>query len=99
MLTDKTCRWPLGDPGTEDFCFCGHLPRAGFPYCSYHISLAYQPRPGRCGPAGRGAAGRTSRPGSQEPGSLSETGIRPLSGETGGGHQARVIRNKEIGHE
>jgi GcrA cell cycle regulator len=43
MLTDKTCRWPLGDPGTEDFCFCGHVPRAGIPYCDYHASLAYQP--------------------------------------------------------
>lgn len=43
MLTDKTCRWPLGDPGTEDFCFCGHAPRAGVPYCDYHASLAYQP--------------------------------------------------------
>ena len=43
MLSDKTCRWPLGDPGSDDFCFCGHTPKAGLPYCDYHASLAYQP--------------------------------------------------------
>lgn len=43
MLTDKTCRWPIGDPGTEDFCFCGRTPKAGVPYCDYHASIAYQP--------------------------------------------------------
>ncbi len=43
MLTDKTCRWPIGDPGTEDFCFCGHTPRPGMPYCESHAQLAYQP--------------------------------------------------------
>lgn len=42
-LSDKTCRWPIGDPGTEGFCFCGHGPREGSPYCEYHARLAYQP--------------------------------------------------------
>jgi GcrA cell cycle regulator len=42
-LSDKTCKWPIGDPGAEDFCFCGHGPRAGSPYCEYHARLAYQP--------------------------------------------------------
>jgi len=42
-LTEHTCRWPLGDPGTEDFCFCAKTPQAGTPYCDYHASLAYQP--------------------------------------------------------
>lgn len=42
-LSDKTCKWPIGDPGTEDFCFCGHQPRDGSPYCEYHGRLAYQP--------------------------------------------------------
>jgi GcrA cell cycle regulator len=41
-LTDKTCRWPIGDPGEEDFCFCGHAPREGAPYCEYHANVAYQ---------------------------------------------------------
>lgn len=42
-LSDKTCRWPIGDPGSEGFCFCGHGPREGSPYCEYHARLAYQP--------------------------------------------------------
>jgi GcrA cell cycle regulator len=42
-LSDKTCKWPIGDPGSEDFCFCGHGPRDGSPYCEYHARLAYQP--------------------------------------------------------
>jgi GcrA cell cycle regulator len=42
-LSDKTCRWPIGDPGTEEFCFCGHGPRDGSPYCEYHARIAYQP--------------------------------------------------------
>lgn len=42
-LSDKTCKWPIGDPGTEEFCFCGHSPRDGSPYCEYHARLAYQP--------------------------------------------------------
>jgi GcrA cell cycle regulator len=43
MLSDKTCRWPIGDPGTEDFFFCGMSPRESTPYCEYHARLAYQP--------------------------------------------------------
>ena len=42
-LSDKTCKWPIGDPGHDDFCFCGHKPRDGSPYCEYHARLAYQP--------------------------------------------------------
>jgi GcrA cell cycle regulator len=42
-LSDKTCKWPIGDPGHEDFCFCGHKPRDGSPYCEYHARAAYQP--------------------------------------------------------
>jgi GcrA cell cycle regulator len=42
-LSDKTCRWPSGDPGTEEFCFCGHQPRENSPYCAYHAQIAYQP--------------------------------------------------------
>ncbi|MCP5080120.1 MAG: GcrA cell cycle regulator [Alphaproteobacteria bacterium] len=43
QLSDKTCRWPIGDPGAEDFCFCGANPKAGQPYCEHHVRLAYQP--------------------------------------------------------
>jgi GcrA cell cycle regulator len=43
QLSDKTCKWPIGDPGHEEFCFCGHTPRDSAPYCEYHARLAYQP--------------------------------------------------------
>ncbi|MDO8354066.1 MAG: GcrA family cell cycle regulator [Aestuariivirga sp.] len=33
----------MGDPGSEDFCFCGHSPRDKSPYCEYHARAAYQP--------------------------------------------------------
>lgn len=42
-LTEKTCRWPLGDPDSSEFCFCGKTPQDGTPYCDYHASVAYQP--------------------------------------------------------
>lgn len=45
-LTDKTCRWPIGDPGTEGFCFCGELPDGG-PYCANHMGIGHWTRPPR----------------------------------------------------
>jgi GcrA cell cycle regulator len=42
MLSDKTCRWPIGDPGSDDFCFCGKPPKEDGPYCAGHAALAYQ---------------------------------------------------------
>ena len=42
-LDDAACRWPVGDPGTPEFYFCGGKPLAGRPYCAYHAALAYQP--------------------------------------------------------
>ena len=47
-LTEHTCKWPIGDPGQEDFHFCGHESREGAPYCEYHSGVAYQtPEPRR----------------------------------------------------
>ena len=37
------CRWPLGDPGSEDFGFCGSKPLDGLPYCPAHARIAYRP--------------------------------------------------------
>jgi GcrA cell cycle regulator len=51
-LSDKTCKWPIGDPMHEDFCFCGHGPREGSPYCEYHARIAYQPPQARMRRAG-----------------------------------------------
>ena len=42
-LNENTCRWPIGDPSTQEFFFCGGPPVAGHPYCSYHSRVAYQP--------------------------------------------------------
>ena len=42
-LTEDTCRWPIGDPGTAEFFFCGGPPVASGPYCGYHSRVAYQP--------------------------------------------------------
>lgn len=40
-LDSHTCRWPIGDPRDEDFCFCGKKVRAGQTYCDEHSALAY----------------------------------------------------------
>lgn len=42
-LTETTCKWPIGDPGDNDFHFCGNKSEAGAPYCKYHAEIAYQP--------------------------------------------------------
>ncbi len=42
-LTEQTCRWPIGDPGSSEFFFCGGATIAGLPYCAYHSRVAYQP--------------------------------------------------------
>jgi GcrA cell cycle regulator len=48
MLTEHTCKWPIGDPGDEDFHFCGHDSLETGPYCEYHAGVAYQnPEPRR----------------------------------------------------
>lgn len=41
-LTERTCKWPIGDPGHPDFHFCGHTSLDGLPYCRYHAGVAYQ---------------------------------------------------------
>ena len=43
QLTDKTCRWPIGDPGSTEFFFCGGENANEQPYCAYHARVAYQP--------------------------------------------------------
>ena len=42
-LTERTCKWPIGDPATEEFWFCGHTAEPGKPYCETHIEIAFQP--------------------------------------------------------
>lgn len=42
-LTERTCKWPVGDPMKDDFHFCGNDSPDSSPYCTYHARLAYQP--------------------------------------------------------
>ena len=42
-LNEQTCRWPIGDPSSTDFFFCGGQAITALPYCSYHSRVAYQP--------------------------------------------------------
>lgn len=46
-LTERTCKWPVGDPATDDFWFCGLPSQAGKPYCEAHIGVAFQPMSAR----------------------------------------------------
>ncbi|GAA3842727.1 GcrA family cell cycle regulator [[Pseudomonas] carboxydohydrogena] len=42
-LTEDTCHWPVGDPGSTEFFFCGGKALGGLPYCAHHSRVAYQP--------------------------------------------------------
>lgn len=46
-LTERTCKWPIGDPATEEFWFCGLATQQGKPYCEAHVSVAFQPMSSR----------------------------------------------------
>ena len=46
-LTERTCKWPIGDPATNDFWFCGLGTQAGKPYCEAHVGVAFQPMSSR----------------------------------------------------
>jgi GcrA cell cycle regulator len=43
QLSERTCKWPNGDPLTEDFNFCGNEAADSGPYCAYHSRIAFQP--------------------------------------------------------
>ena len=46
-LTERTCKWPIGDPATDDFYFCGLPVQPGKPYCEAHVGVAFQPMSSR----------------------------------------------------
>ena len=46
-LTERTCKWPIGDPTEENFAFCGLDCVPGKPYCEYHVAVAFQPMSSR----------------------------------------------------
>ena len=43
QLSERTCKWPNGDPLLEDFSFCGNDCAEAGPYCTYHSRIAFQP--------------------------------------------------------
>lgn len=44
-LSAQMCRWPIGDPETKDFTFCGKDAEKSRPYCQCHARLAYRAPP------------------------------------------------------
>jgi GcrA cell cycle regulator len=40
QLTAQTCKWPVGDPGSVEFFFCGAATDEE-PYCSHHYRRAH----------------------------------------------------------
>jgi GcrA cell cycle regulator len=42
-LKEAMCRWPLGDPTTPEFRYCGIQSTGATPYCTHHGRMAYQP--------------------------------------------------------
>ena len=41
-LKSNQCRWPIGDPDSDNFHFCGEQVFSGKPYCYEHCRQAYQ---------------------------------------------------------
>ncbi len=46
-LRENMCRWPLGDPLTPEFRYCGTKCDPSASYCLPHGRMAYQPVPDR----------------------------------------------------
>lgn len=46
-LTERVCKWPIGDPTDPNFHFCGLPAVPGKPYCAAHVAVAFQPMSSR----------------------------------------------------
>jgi len=53
-ITDHMCKWPIGDPGADNFRFCGRKTDPEEPYCVAHSRVAYQPSLYQARPFGPG---------------------------------------------
>jgi GcrA cell cycle regulator len=63
-IRESACRWPLGDPRSGDFAYCGLTPVGGQSYCAGHCRMAYRPpqaRPSARDRQGLRAAGNSWR--------------------------------------
>lgn len=38
----RSCQWPSGHPGDEDFHYCGEATFEKFSYCEKHVTMAYR---------------------------------------------------------
>lgn len=46
-LSEKTCKWPVGDPRDGDFRFCNADKCGDSAYCTHHQRMAYSPKESR----------------------------------------------------
>jgi len=53
------CKWPIGDPASDSFTFCGRRSDREGPYCTEHARVAYQPQQQKKG--GRSSASELAR--------------------------------------
>lgn len=60
-IDENTCKWPIGDPSSDDFRFCGRPASDNNPYCSSHCQVAYQPSRRRYGSSAKSIATPTRR--------------------------------------
>ena len=54
------CKWPIGDPSSREFSFCGRRASEGV-YCVEHARVAYQPQTKRGGKDGASDLARSLR--------------------------------------
>ena len=47
QLTERTCKWPVGDPGHRRLLVLRAAPVRGKPYCETHVAVAFQPMSAR----------------------------------------------------
>jgi GcrA cell cycle regulator len=52
------CKWPIGDPASDGFTFCGRRIGDEGPYCVEHARVAYQPQQKK---GGRSSASELAR--------------------------------------
>src|ERR1700733_2252777 len=53
-IREFACRWPLGDPRSGEFAYCGLTPAKGQSYCAGHCRMAYRPPQARQSPREQG---------------------------------------------
>lgn len=55
------CKWPIGDPASDSFTFCGRRSDREGPYCAEHARVAYQPQQKKTGRSSASELARSLR--------------------------------------